>query len=273
MLLLAVLLGSFVLAFFPVWKTLIETWANSEEYSHGFFIVPLCVYIVWREKEALAQVTMMPANWGLGLAILSLLIYLFAYLAEIATLASLSMILFVSAAVVYFYGFRMLWELSFPTFMLLFMIPVPGQVYAELTIPLQLFVSKVSVWFAAMTGIPVFREGNVIHLPDRTLEVVQACSGLRSMISLLTLSAVFGYLTLKSNLFRAALFVSGVPISVLVNVVRVIVLIFVSYYFGYDLTTGSVHTLFGLLIFALALLLLAALRGMFSIWDRSAKQE
>jgi len=273
MILLAALLGSFILAFFPVWKKLIEAWSGSEEYSHGFFIVPLCVYIVWREKEALAGVPLKPSNWGLGLAVFSLLLYLFAHLAEIATLASLSMVLFASAAVIYFFGFRMLWELSFPISMLLFMIPVPAQVYAELTVPLQLFVSKVSVWVAATTGIPVYREGNVINLPVRTLQVVQACSGLRSMISLLTLSAVFGYLTLKSNSFRTLLLIAGVPISVLVNVVRVIVLIFVSYYFGYDLTVGSVHTLFGLVIFALALLLLAALRGIFSIWDRSAKQE
>ena len=267
------LLGSFFLAFFPVWKSLIETWLGSEEYSHGFFIVPLCAYIIWREKGALAQVPMRPSNWGLGLAMFSLLLYLFAYLAEIATLASLSMVLFLCSAVVYFLGFQIVRKLSFPIFLLLFMIPVPAQVYAELTVPLQLFVSKVSVSFAAVTGIPVFREGNVINLPDRTLQVVQACSGLRSMISLLTLSAVFGYLTLKSNSFRTLLFIAGVPVSVLVNVVRVIVLIFVSYYFGYDLTTGSVHTVFGLVIFALALLLLAALRGIFSIWDKSAKQE
>ena len=108
-----------------------------------------------------------PSLWGLGLVIFSLLLYLFAHLAEIVTVASFSMVLLLAGAVIYFYGFPMLKELLFPLFLLLFMIPIPAQIYSSLTIPLQLFVTNVSVWIGALLGIPVYREGNVIHLPDR----------------------------------------------------------------------------------------------------------
>ena len=265
-----ILLASFILAYFPVWKRLIMAWANSEEYSHGFFIVPLCGYILWRKREILAKIQVQPSSWGLGLVMLSLLLYLFAHFAEIMTVASFSIVLIIAGIIVYLYGFLMLKELLFPLFLLLFMIPIPAQIYSSLTIPLQLFVTKVSVWIGALLGLPVYREGNVIHLPDRTMQVVQACSGLRSMISLLTLSAILSYFTLKSNFLRAVLFVSGIPAAILVNIIRVLLLVTAFYYLNYDLTTGPIHTLFGMTIFVLALLLIFTMKRVLSIWDKSA---
>jgi exosortase len=147
------------------------------------------------------------------------------------------------------------------------MIPFPSQIYSQLTIPLQLFVTKVSVWFTANLGIPIYREGNVIHLPDRTMQVAQACSGLRSMISILPLAAILGYFTLKSNPLRYVLFVSGVPTAIVVNVVRVILLVMAYYYFNFDLSVGTTHTIFGIFIFMLALIILFALRGIILKWD------
>ena len=172
--------------------------------------------------------------------------------------------------VIYFFGFQMFKELMFPLFLLLFMIPVPAQIYATLTIPLQLFVSMVSAGIARILGIPVFREGNVINLPEYTLQVVEACSGLRSMISLLTLSAVFAYITLKSNFLRTVLFITGIPAAIVVNIFRVLLMIVAFYYFQYDLAEGSVHTVFGVVIFILALAIIAGVKGLLSFWDKSA---
>ena len=268
--LLSLLLATFMLAYFPVWKRLIVAWSGSEEYSHGFFIVPLFFYILWRKKEILAEIPIKPSLWGLAFVIVSLLLYLFAHLAEIMTVASFSMVLLVAGVVIYFYGFRMLKELIFPLFLLLFMIPVPSQIYAKLTIPLQLFVTKASVGISNILSLPIYREGNVIHLPDRTLQVVRACSGLRSMISLLTLSAIFAYLTLKSNLLRSILFISGIPAAIFVNIIRVLLLVVAFYWFKYDLTTGTIHTVFGIIIFMLALVFIFLIKGVLSIWDKSA---
>ena len=269
LLLSALLFATFIIAYFPVWKRLVLTWYSSDEYSHGFFIVPLFFYILWRKKEILAEIPSRPSLWGLPLVIFSLLLYLFAHFAEIMTVTAFSMVLLLAGSVIYVYGFLLFKELLFPLFLLLFMIPIPAQIYSKLTIPLQLFVSKASVDMSSLLGLPIYREGNIIHLHDRTLQVVQACSGLRSMISLLTLSAIFSYLTLKSNLLRTILFFSGIPAAILVNIIRVVLMVLAFYYFNYDLSKGTTHTVFGMIIFILALLFIFIIKGILSIWDKS----
>ncbi len=308
-------LSAFIFAYFPVWKDLITAWSDSPENSHGFFIIPLFVYFLWRKiqvlshagdkealQESLQSVTPAEAgvhegseradsrerfaetppsgflnrfkgsNWGLAIIIFSLLVYLFAHYAEIITLRSLSIIPLTAGIIIYFLGFAAFKELLFPIFLLFFMIPIPSQIYSQLTIPLQLFVSKVSVWAAALLGVPVFREGNVIHLSDKTLQVVRACSGMRSMVSLLALSAVFGYLSLRSQWLRLGLFLAGIPIAIIVNAMRVLVLILAYHYFALDLARGMAHTVLGLLVFAVAFVLLLGLKGVISPWDTSPAQ-
>jgi len=267
---LAILILTFIFAFFPAWKNLTLAWTNSEEYSHGFLIIPIALYIGWRKKADLASKGIKPSNWGIALIVFSLFCYLFAHFAEISTLSSLSIVLSLTGIVLYLFGFLILKELLFPIFLLLFMIPIPSQIYSSLTIPLQLFVSKVSVDILALFGVPIYREGNVLHLPDRTLQVVQACSGLRSMISLLAFSLIFGYFTLRSFTLKTALFLSGMPIAIIVNIFRVLLLVLAFHYLGYDLTSGPIHMVFGVLIFLLALILIASIKGIFSLWDKSA---
>jgi exosortase len=269
-LLLALLFAGFILVYFPVWKSLVLTWYNSDDYSHGFFIVPICVFIIWQKRKTLAETPIRSSSWGLAVVIFALLMYLLGHLGEIATVASFSMVLVLAGLVIYFFGLQMFKELLFPLFLLLFMIPVPSQIYSTLTIPLQLFVSRVSAGIAGILGIPIYREGNVINLPEYTLQVVQACSGLRSMISLLTLSAIFAYMTLKSNTLRTILFLSGIPAAIIVNIFRVLLMIVAFYYFQYDLAEGSVHTVFGVVIFILALAIIAGMKGILSFWDTSA---
>lgn len=268
--LLALLFAGFILVYFPVWKSLVLAWYNSDDYSHGFFIVPICVFIIWQKRKTLAETPIQSSSWGLAVVIFALLIYLLGHLGEIATVASFSMVLVLAGLVIYFFGLQMFKELLFPLFLLLFMIPVPSQIYSTLTIPLQLFVSQVSAGIAGILGIPIYREGNVINLPEYTLQVVQACSGLRSMISLLTLSAIFAYMTLKSNTLRTILFLTGIPAAIVVNIFRVLLMIVAFYYFQYDLAEGSVHTVFGVVIFILALAIIAGMKGLLSYWDTSA---
>lgn len=267
-LLLMLLLGAFLLTYFPVISGLVKAWTHSDEYSHGFFIVPIAGYIVWSKKSKLAAINISSSWSGFVVFLFSLLVYLIADFAEILTASSLSMVMVISGLVLFLFGWAMLKELMFPIFLLLFMIPVPSQIFSMLTIPLQLFVSKISVMAAFFIGVPVFREGNVIHLPDHTLEVVQACSGLRSLISLLVLSLIIGFFSLKSNLLRVVLFVSGVPVAIIVNIVRVFIMILAFHFFQYDLTAEPVHTYYGMAIFIIALALVVGLRRGLLIWDK-----
>ncbi|MFZ1984130.1 MAG: exosortase [Desulfatitalea sp.] len=266
-LLVVIFLLAFVGAFLPVWSNLLATWAESDQYSHGFLILPISLLLAWQKKEILKAIRPLPSRQGLFLAIAALGIYLIAYLSEILTLASIAMWLFVCGTVLYWWGTPIVKVLLFQLFFLLFMIPVPSQIFATLTVPLQLFVSKISVMVAQIAGVPTLREGNIINIPGHSLQVVQACSGLRSIVSLLMLSAVWGYLRIRSKWLRTAIFLLGVPIAIIVNIVRVILLIMAFYFFDYDLSTGSIHTYFGIAIFFLALLLLGALTKMVTKWD------
>lgn len=271
--LVALLIATFAVAYFPAWKSLVLAWSSSDEYSHGFLIVPLALYIAWRKKTRLSSMKAHPSNWGLALIVFSLICYILGYFAEIHTLSSLSIVGAIAGITIFFFGYAILKELRFPILLLLFMIPVPAQIYSSLTIPLQLFVSKVSVAVTGLLNVPIYREGNVIHLPDRTLQVVQACSGLRSMISLITLSAIFGYFALQSNILKTVLIISGVPIAVLINIFRVVLMVLAFHYFGIDLASGIAHTSFGIFIFLLAILLIFLVKGVLSVWDATATNE
>jgi exosortase len=259
---------SFILAYLPVWQGLVQAWSNSDDYSHGFFIVPLVIFSLWHKREVLYRLPAQSSNLGLALIIVSLVLYIFTFYAGIKTVSSLAMIFSIFGVVLYIYGLAISREIIFILLFLLFMIPVPAQIYSAMTIPLQLIVSKISVWVVMLFGVPVFREGNVIHLPDRTLEVVQACSGLRSLMTLLTLSMIVSYFTLRSNWLRMLLVISGVPVAIIVNILRVLIIIIFLHYFDFDLTGGELHTIFGVVVFSLAIALVFLIKGVFSFWDK-----
>lgn len=258
---------AFLLAYYPVLKGLVTIWSNTEEYSHGFLVLPISVYMLWRKKDVLSTIRVVPSGWGAVIIVVSLMLYVFAYYAEITTLSALSMIPLLAGVVIYLFGFEMLRLVAFPLCFLVFMVPAPAQIFAQLTMPLQLFVSKASSLVASNLGIPLMREGNVIHLPQQTLQVVQACSGLMSMISLWMLSALIGYFSLSSNLLRGVLFLLSTPIAVFVNIIRVFLLIVFFYFLDVDLTGGSLHTLYGMAIFSLSILSVLFMRGVLSKWD------
>jgi len=134
-------MASFIFAFIPVWKSLILTWYDNDEYSHGFLVLPIFFYMVLQKRDALASVSIRSTPWGIIIVIVSLLLYAIGHIGEIQTVASFSMVMTLVGATLYLYGWPVFKLMAFPLFLLLFMIPVPAQIYSTLTIPLQLFVS------------------------------------------------------------------------------------------------------------------------------------
>jgi exosortase len=247
--------------------SLLNAWSSSDDYSHGFLIVPLSFYVLWQKRDELREVQIRPTWMVFPLVGLSLVSYLFADYAEIQTLRPLAMILFLGSSLFFLFGKQFFKVCRFPLFLLLFMVPVPAQIYAVLTIPLQLFVTKATAFILSTIGIPNLREGNVLHLPEHTMQVVQACSGLRSIMSLLTLGLLVGYFSLVSNLLRTILFLFAIPIAILVNVVRLLLIVTFLYYYNFDLASGIPHTVLGVLIFCLAILLFMFLRKGLSLCE------
>jgi exosortase len=133
---LGTLLLAFFLAYFPVWKDLAATWYGSDDYSHGFFIIPIVLYIAWQKRAILEKTLVRSSPWGLIVIIFAPLLYLLGRLGQIATVSSFSMVLVLAGVVLYLWGRQFLKVLAFPLFLLLSMIPVPAQIYSTLTIPL-----------------------------------------------------------------------------------------------------------------------------------------
>lgn len=267
LLLVGMLLIAYVAAFWPAWLHLVATWYSSEDYSHGFIIVPIVLYALWHKREELLAAPVRPSAYGLPLVIVILILYLVSFLAGIWTLNYLCLILLPAGAVLFLFGRPVLRICLFPLFLLLFMIPVPAQLYASATAPLQIFVSQLTVALIKLGGIPILREGNILHLPERSFQVIQACSGLRSILSLMTLSAVFAYFTLRKNRLRTLLFLASVPVAIAANVIRVLLMVLGYHFFRVDLTEGRGHELFGIGIFVIAIFLLLGIRSVLKRWE------
>ncbi len=250
----ALLLVCYVSAYLPVWQTLFAVWSSSDDYSHGFFILPIIGYILWQKKDRLSALPKKTSITGFFLLFVSLVVYVLASYAEIKTISSLTLLTSAAGCILFIYGPAVL---------------VPSQVYSLLTIPLQLIVTKISVFILDAIGVTILREGNVIHIPNRTFEVVQACSGMRSLVSLLTLGTIMSYFALQSNFLRGIVILLSTPIAIMVNIFRVIIMIIAWHYWGYDLTKGTVHTIFGLFIFLLAIAIIFIIQGVLQNWDKS----
>lgn len=251
-------------------ETLAKVWWQSEDYSHGFFVPPLFFYIVWIKREKLQQQEIRP-NWaGLAIVLVSLLAYILGHFAEIRTLTSLSMIACLMGIVFYLLGPGIFKELVFPFFLLFFMVPIPAQIYARLTIPLQLMVTKVSALAGEIIGIPVYRTGNILESPGLSLQVVEACSGMRSILTLLLLSALYAFFSLRTRIGKLVLFLSGIPVAILINIFRVTGIFLVWHFIGYDLTHGLLHKVFGVALFGVALIILFVLQKGIFFWERKA---
>ena len=258
----------FIVAYIPVFQFLGEKWLVSEEYSHSFIVVPFIFYMAWRKLPVILEGPIRYSIFGLVILIFSIPIYLFAWLTQVHTIISLSLFLTIIGVIIYLAGVKGVKELCTPLILLVMVIPIPEQLYIQITFPLQLKVSQISEIVIRIFGVPIFREGNIMNIPEKSFEVVEACSGLRSMITILTLSVIMDYFMLRKTYSKLVLFIMGVPVAIFVNIIRVISIVLLFHYFKLDLSAGIWHTIMGLLIFCIALLILFLLQRVLEIWEK-----
>jgi exosortase len=257
----AVLAASIVLAavailYHGVAAALLRDWSTDENYSHGFLIVPLACYFAWERRAALAATLPRPSWTGLLLVACGVLALAAGTLGAEYFVARVSLLAVASGAVVFLYGWNHLRLLAFPVAFLLLMIPIPAIIFNQIAFPLQLLASRFGEAALHAANIPVLREGNVIILSNTTLEVAEACSGIRSLISLLTLAIVYGYFTEQSVWKRLALALASVPVAIAANGVRVAGTGIAAHYIGPEAAQGFFHTFSGWLVFLVAFTLL-----------------
>jgi len=252
-----------VLMYLPVLSNLARDWYTDDNYSHGFLILPISLWLVWRKREALKLIPLESSKWGLAVIVGALLMYLLGTAGMEYFTVRVSFLLLLFGITLYLAGTRLVREIWFAFFFLLFMIPVPYVIYYSATFPLQLIGSKVAAVVLGVIGIPHLRQGNVIHLPDNySLEVAEACSGLRSLVTLLALGALLAYLT-QNKLWKALLlFAATVPIAIAANIFRICVTAIGAYGISREVAEGTIHELSGTIVFMFSLICLLILSSL-----------
>jgi exosortase len=258
----AIVIGSFAFLYHDVILKLINDWIVDENYSHGFFILPLALYFVWKKREQFTAIREKPSSMGLVLIIISITVLLAGILGSELFLTRVSILGTIAGTIIFVYGWRHLKVLILPILFLLLMIPIPSIVFNQIAFPLQMIASRFGELALSILGIPVLREGNIIQLANTSLEVVEACSGIRSLISLLTLSIVYGYFADSRISARVILAVATLPIAVLSNGLRVSLTGIAAQFYGPQAAEGFIHGFSGWVIFVLAFLMLFVLQRM-----------
>ena len=161
-------------------------------------------------------------------------------------------------------NFKKVW---FPFFFLLFMIPIPSIIYYAATIPMQLFATKVTYVLLKFIGVPIMRNGNILQLPDYALEVVEACSGLRSLVTLMALGALYSYSRMPGRVLPVVLFLATIPIAIVTNIFRIFTTAIGAYAVSKELAESFLHEISGMLVFVTALILMTIL-GAILVWIR-----
>ena len=245
------------LAYLPILYELVLDWYHDDNYSHGFLVPLVSFYLLWSQRGELQEIRRQTSLVGLAVFVGALvLMVLGTGAAEYFTVRA-SFVVALFGLVFYLYGWQLARNAWFAFFFLLFMIPIPYVLYYSATFPMQILASKITVAFLESVGIAVMRQGNIIHLQETSLEVAEACSGLRSLVSLLALGALFAYLTQRRFSAQAIMFLSTIPIAVVANVFRVVLTASLVSTVGLEVTAEPLHTVMGLSVFVFSFICLA----------------
>jgi exosortase D (VPLPA-CTERM-specific) len=257
--------------YFKVVPDMVRDWAKDDNYSHGFLVPFIAGYFLWQRWPGLKDRKVHPNGLGLVVVALGVAQLLVAWLAtEYFTMRS-SLIVVLAGLVLFWFGRDILKWMALPLGYLIFMVPIPYIIYDMIAFPLKLFVTKVSVEFLRLIGVTVLREGNIIMFPNITLEVADACSGIRSLMSLLALAVAYAFFVQTSNVRRWIIIVAAIPVAIATNALRVIVTGILSQWWGAQAAEGFFHEFAGIVVFLLAVVLLVGVGFLVKVRPESGK--
>lgn len=249
----AVLAGLVAWLYSSILFRLALQWWTDPNFSHGFFVPAFSIFVLWQNRAKLLALPRSPSSWGLPVIVLGLVTLIVGVLGAELFLSRTSLLILTAGLVIYFLGWNFFRAVLFPWAFLILMIPIPAIIFNQITFPLQLLASKVAASVLPIFGVPVLREGNVINLPEMALEVAEACSGIRSLMSLTTLAIIYGYLMETRTSIRVLLAIASIPIAVAANSLRIIGTGLLVQYWDPDKAEGFFHAFSGWLIFVVSL--------------------
>jgi exosortase len=260
-----------LLACFLYWNivpALVLDWWNDPNFSHGFIVPIFSGFLVWQNRQRLAALLLRPSWLGLLVVAGALSVLTVGVLGAELFLQRTSLILLLAGLVIQFLGWRHFRALLFPWAFLFLMLPIPAILFNRITLPLQFLASQLGGALLEAAGVPVLLQGNVIQLPTMVLQVVEACSGIRSLMSLGTVALIYGHF-LESRVWpRALLALAAVPIAVLANGLRVAGTGLLGHYWSPAAAEGFFHNFSGWIIFVLSLILLFAVQWLIHLPGR-----
>lgn len=262
----ALLFTIFAVAYYPAFALFAAKWSASEDYAHAFLIVPIIGYIVWLKRRHLIDKPGAPVV-GSILVVLAIMFYLVSLKLQVPTLIFLATGATLISALIFIAGFTILKEMAVPILLYFMIIPIPNQLLSMVTASLQLKISEISEVLLRLFSIPLYREGNVLNIPNMAFQVVDACSGVRSLISMTTLSVIISHFTLTRLWSASLLFLFSIPVAILINIIRVVTLVLVYHFFHLDLSAGAAHTTTGLVLFIFGLALLFTFQRVLELWE------
>jgi exosortase len=247
---------------------LVHDWYTIPDFSQGFVIPLFVAYLVWKEREKLARTPVRPAWAGVAWVAVAMLVLLLGIYGAELFLTRFSLVLLMMGLVWTFAGAEMVGELALPLAVLLLAIPFPAILYNKITFPLQLLASNLASSMLPFFGVPVLREGNIIQLSAIQLEVAEACSGIRSLMTLFTVAVIYGYFAEKSLAKRWILALAALPIAVAANAVRIVGTGICVQYWNPDKALGFFHEFSGWLMFVISTICLYFVHRLLSLWRR-----
>ena len=251
----AILSGLVILLYGPVLKHLVEQWWTDPDYGHGFFIPLFSAYVLWSKRDWM-RTKVSPSNFGLLVMVGAIALLLLGSLGAELFLSRLSLVVLCTGMILFLAGWQVLRSVSFPLGYLMFMIPLPVVIYNQITFPLQLIASRFATFWLELVQVPVLRDGNVLTFSNYALEVVEACSGIRSLMTLISLAVAYGYLLERRLWARYLLAVLMVPIAIFSNAIRIMGAGLLAHRFGPTAAEGFLHAFSGWVIFVIALVLM-----------------
>ncbi len=248
-------LTSLGILYYAVFQSLVYEWTNNPDFSHGFLIPFIALYLLWQRADELERLSVCPANLGIFVILGGLFLLVVGNLASESFTQRFSFLVVLCGIIIFLLGWQQLKLLAFPIAFLIFMIPIPSILMQKITFPMQLFASQVATFSLQALDIPVFREGNIIHLVGETLEVEKACSGIRSLISLVSIGTVLAYFITRANWQRAVVILSCFPIAIATNAFRVSMTGILAHHYGIKMAEGFFHGFSGAVLYFAGLIL------------------
>ena len=243
--------------YFPILRNMVNHWSIEEDYQHGFIVVPLALFFAYERRWDLEDAPIKGSWLGLIPMLIGLTSLAIGRLGtELMTMRS-GFVFTIIGLVLLLSGREIFKILAFPLFFLFLMVPLPESLLNTIAFPLQLIAAKFAVWSLQELGIPALVEGNIIHLAHTQLFVAEACSGLRSLMALITLGVVFAHFFKRGAIWSKLLLVaSTIPIAIFVNAFRVALTGYLTHHFGQEVAGGAIHDFQGIFTFGLAFFIL-----------------